>query len=75
MSPFSTWANYPHHKPGGHIGNFIGTHWELGKNEKNPSPSKLKGKQAKHLMCMLGSSHWLHEFIFPKKYIIIFGLG
>jgi hypothetical protein len=54
-------------------GNTLGTHWEARKNEKNPSPSlhprpkNLKGKKARRLECMLGPSHWLHEFLFPKS--------
>jgi hypothetical protein len=41
-----------------------------------PAPQKnLKRKKARHLECMLGPSHWLHEFFFPKEFIINFGLG
>jgi hypothetical protein len=39
-----------------------------------PLPN-LKGKKARHLECMLGPSHWLHEFLFPKELVTIFGLG
>jgi hypothetical protein len=31
------------------------------------SPPKLKGKKARHLECMLGPSHWLHEISLPKR--------
>jgi hypothetical protein len=50
-------------------GNIIKTHWELGRNVKNPSPlpQNLKGKKTRHLECMLGPSHWLHEISLPKK--------
>jgi hypothetical protein len=48
MSPFSTWANYPHHKLGEHIENLMGTHWgnieNQGKMKKKSFPSNLKGK-------------------------------
>jgi hypothetical protein len=48
-------------------GNMLGTNWELGKNEtKSLPPPNLKGKKARHLQCMLQSSHWLHEISLPK---------
>jgi len=53
--------------------------WE---NEKNLSPlsprtppQNIKGKKARHLECMLGPSHWLHEILFPKDFVTIFGMG
>jgi len=49
--------------------NMVGTHWEPGKNEKNPlppPPPNLREKKARHLECMLGSSHWLHQIYLPK---------
>ncbi len=63
---------------GEHIGNLMGTHWELkgntlgtkGKWEKNPpgspTPQNLKGKKARH-ECMLGPSNWLHEISLRKR--------
>jgi hypothetical protein len=27
----------------------------------------LKGKEERHLECMLGPSHWLHEISLPKR--------
>jgi hypothetical protein len=44
------------------IGNLKGTHWE-------------PGKKGKHLECMLGPSHWLHEISLPKWVGHHFGLG
>jgi len=41
--------------------NIVRTHWELGK------PPNLKGKKSRHLECMLGPSHWLHEISIPKR--------
>jgi hypothetical protein len=41
-----------------------------------PSPqTNLKGKKARHLECMLGSSHWPNEILLPKEFVTIFGLG
>jgi hypothetical protein len=40
-----------------------------------PANKNIKGKKARHLECMLGPSHWLHEFLFPKEFIANFGLG
>jgi hypothetical protein len=61
----------------------MGTHWELkrnivgwepGENEKKSTPHRspknlnLKGKKARHLECMLGSSNnWVHEISLPKR--------
>jgi hypothetical protein len=49
-----------------------GKYWEdignQGKMKKNPSPSNLKGKKkTRHLECMLGPSHWLHEISCCKR--------
>jgi hypothetical protein len=52
-----------------------GMHWELGehienqgKMKKNPSPiPNWKGKKVRHLHCMLGPSHWLHEISLSKR--------
>jgi hypothetical protein len=55
----------------------VRTLWEPGKNEKkNPPPTQtLKGKNARHLECMLVPSHCLHEISLPKEFVTIFGLG
>jgi hypothetical protein len=57
-----------------HNGNTLGT-----REKKFPPPPALpniKGKKARHLECMLGPSHWLHEISLPKKeFVTIFGLG
>jgi hypothetical protein len=49
------------------------------KNEKKsfPHPQKknLKGIKARHLECMLGPSHWLHEIFLPKRVHHHFWLG
>jgi hypothetical protein len=50
--------------------NIVRTHWEAGKNEKKiftPPSQNIKRKKARHLECMLGPSHWLHEISLPKK--------
>jgi len=53
--------------------NIARTHWEARKNEKKslphppPPPQNIKGKKARHLECMLGPSHWLHEISLPKR--------
>ncbi len=50
--------------------NIVQTHWEVGKNEKKslfPPPQNIKGKKTRHLECMLGPSHWLHEIPLPKR--------
>jgi hypothetical protein len=41
----------------------------------NPSHPKLKRKKASHLECLLGPSHWLQKFLFPKEFVTVFGLG
>jgi hypothetical protein len=51
-------------------GNIVQTNWEAGKNEKKSPPTppqNIKGKKARHLGCMLGPSHWLHEISLPKR--------
>ncbi len=55
-------------------GHIMGKHWECGEKEKeNPSPPhphfpKLRRKKkARHLECMLGASHLVHEISLPKK--------
>jgi hypothetical protein len=71
------------------IGNLKGTYCEhirkLGKMTKKslsppcPTPPKTsKEKKARHLECMFGPSHCLHEislFLFPKDLVTISGLG
>jgi len=47
--------------------NIVKTHWEPRKNEKKSFPPELKKKKARHLECMLGPSHWLHEISPPKR--------
>jgi hypothetical protein len=52
--------------------NIVQTHWETKKNEKKisptpPPPLKHKRKKARHLECMIGPSHWLHEISLPKR--------
>jgi len=75
---------------GEHVGEHIGNlknlmeiHWELKGNtlgtkekwKKNPFVF-LKGKKTRHLECMLGPSHWLHEISLPKRvFVTIFGLS
>jgi hypothetical protein len=51
-------------------GNMVVTYWEPEKNEKKsccPTPPNLKGKNARHLQCLLESSHWLHEISLCKR--------
>jgi hypothetical protein len=44
--------------------------------KENPYPSNFKGKNARHLECMLGPCHWLAlKFLFPKEFVTIFGLN
>jgi hypothetical protein len=46
---------------GEHIGNQVFFY-------KKPSPTpNWKGKKARHLECMLGPSHWLHEISLSKR--------
>jgi len=46
----------------------VRTNWEPGTNEKKSFiPPYLKGKKARHLKCMLGPFHWLHEISLPKR--------
>jgi hypothetical protein len=61
-----------HYELGEHSENILGTQ---GKMKKNPSHPKLKWKKARHLECLLGPSHWLQTFLFPKEFVTIFGLG
>jgi hypothetical protein len=35
--------------------------------KKSFPPKNLKGEKARHLKCMLGPYHWLHEISHPKK--------
>jgi hypothetical protein len=37
------------------------------KKKTFPLPQNLKGKKARYLECMLGPSHWLHEFSLSKR--------
>jgi len=56
--------------------NVVGTHWEPGeKIPPLPRPPNLKGKKARHLECMLGPSHWLHEISLPKRVRHLFWPG
>ncbi len=67
-----------------------GTQWELDGNmlgtkeyEKNPPPHppppnpnpKLKGKKTRHFECMLSLPIGYMNFLFPKLFVTIFGLG
>jgi hypothetical protein len=37
-------------------------------------PPNLIGKNARHLECTLGPSHWLcMKFLFPEEFLAIFG--
>jgi len=67
-----TWGTYWELK-----GNILRTHSEPKMKKKSlPPPPNLKGKQARHLQCMLRPSHWLcMKFLFPKEFLTIFGLG
>jgi hypothetical protein len=62
-----------------HIGNPLGTCWERRKNEKNPLPHpaapKLKSKKSRHFECMLSLPIGCMEFLFPKLFVTILGLG
>jgi hypothetical protein len=62
------------------IGNALGNLKEhsvntLGSREKlkkiflppPPPPQNIKGKKTRHLECMLGPSHWLHEISLSKR--------
>jgi hypothetical protein len=57
----------------------VGTNQDPRENEKNrfpPSfPPNLKGKNARHVECMLGPSIGCMKFLFPKEFLTIFGLG
>ncbi len=62
-----------------HIGNLVGTHWELegnmlGTKEKQKKPSPHTPTQNFH-ECMLQPTHPLHVFLFPELLVTIFGLG
>jgi hypothetical protein len=64
-----------------------GTHWELGEHIENLTKTHCElegnivrthwepGKKGKHLECMLGPSHWLHEISLPKRVGHHFWLG
>jgi hypothetical protein len=45
----------------------------VGKKKKKilplPTPTllNLEGRKARHLECMLGASHWVHEISLPKR--------
>ncbi len=70
-----------HWELGEHIEKQMRTHWELKGNsgntlgtrekwKKNPSPPpklKREKKKARHVECMHGPSHWLHEISLPKR--------
>ncbi len=61
----------------GNLGNILEPDREPGKNEKKPLPllNLKRGEKARHLECMLGPSHWLHEISFPKRVGQHFGPG
>jgi hypothetical protein len=54
--------------------NPFGAQKEPGRNEKKSSPPPPKLKRKKHIECMFGPSHWLHEISFPKNICHHFGL-
>jgi hypothetical protein len=54
------------------LGKILGIHWKLkgnkvGTREKWKKILALKGKKGRHLECMLGPSHWVHEISFLKR--------
>jgi hypothetical protein len=62
---------------GEHIGNLMGTHWELEGNMVGtkdflikilppPSTQNIKEKKSRHFECMLSPFHWLHEISISK---------
>ncbi len=58
---------------GEHAGEHIGTR---GNFLKPSPPQNLKGKKkARHLECLLGPSHWLHEISLPKRVCHYFWRG
>jgi hypothetical protein len=62
-----------HWELGEHIENLMRTHWEL---EGNIVGTHWEpGKKGKHLECMLGPSHWLHEISLPTRVGHHFWLG
>jgi hypothetical protein len=74
---------------GKHIGNLMGTRWELKGNmlgtkekRKNPPPTPLaaptqniKENNSRHFECMLSLPIGCMKFLFPKLFVTIFGLG
>jgi hypothetical protein len=64
---------------GEHIGNLMGTHWELernkGKMKKNSPSHPPPPKKSKHFECMLSLPIGCMKFLFPKLFITIFGLS
>ncbi len=55
--------------------NIVRTHWAVGKNEKKffplpppTPPQNIKEKETRHLECMVGPSHWLHEISLSKRF-------
>jgi hypothetical protein len=52
-------------------GNIVRTHWEPGnmktKSSNPPSQKKFEREKARHLECMFGPSHQLHEISLHKR--------
>jgi hypothetical protein len=48
-------------------GNIVRTHWEQGEKKSFPLIQTLEAKKARHIECMLGPSHWLHEISLPRR--------
>jgi hypothetical protein len=52
----------------------MGNQGKMKKIFLTPACPKHKRKKARHLECMLGPSHWLHDISLPKEFGTIFGL-
>jgi hypothetical protein len=69
---------------GEHIGNLMGTHWELEgnmvgtkdfKKKSSPLNPKHKRKKSRRFECKLSLPIGCMKFLFPKLFGTIFGLG
>jgi hypothetical protein len=53
----------------------MGNQGKMQKKSFFPLPPQTYGKKSSHLESMIGPSHCWHQFLFPKEFVTIFGLG
>jgi hypothetical protein len=60
------------------LGNFLETTWEHNENTMGTKKTKKKTPSPKpkiKKLSLFEHSHWLHEFLFPKRFVTICNLA